>query len=171
MAIKTQGGVCDEKLYNEHFKRHAKDLHNFLHYKYGAENNPGDLVQEAFLKLWDNCHKVEEEKARSFLFTVATNKMLNELSKKQTVLRYSQEKPKSQTSESPEYVMEEKEYMDKLQNALESLTEQQRVTFLLNRIEGKKHKEIAEMLGISRKAVEKRIYTALDILRKKVGDI
>ncbi|MCG8320313.1 MAG: sigma-70 family RNA polymerase sigma factor [Cytophagales bacterium] len=171
MAIKTQGGVCDEKLYNELFKRHAKDLHNFLHYKYGAENNPGDLVQEAFLKLWDNCHKVEEEKARSFLFTVATNKMLNELSKKQTVLRYSQEKPKSQTSESPEYVMEEKEYMDKLQNALESLTEQQRVTFLLNRIEGKKHKEIAEMLGISRKAVEKRIYTALDILRKKVGDI
>lgn len=171
MAIKTQGGVCDEKLYNELFKRHAKDLHNFLHYKYGAENNPGDLVQEAFLKLWDNCHKVEEEKARSFLFTVANNKMLNELSKKQTVLRYSQEKPKSQTSESPEYVMEEKEYMDKLQNALESLTEQQRVTFLLNRIEGKKHKEIAEMLGISRKAVEKRIYTALDILRKKVGDI
>ena len=171
MAIKTQGGVCDEKLYNELFKRHAKDLHNFLHYKYGAENNPGDLVQEAFLKLWDNCHKVEEEKARSFLFTVANNKMLNELSKKQTVLRYSQEKLKSQTSESPEYVMEEKEYMDKLQNELESLTEQQRVTFLLNRIEGKKHKEIAEMLGISRKAVEKRIYTALDILRKKVGDI
>ena len=171
MTIKLPAGVCDENLYNDIFKRHAKDLHNFLYYKYGAENNPGDLVQEAFLKLWDNCHKVEEEKARSYLFTVANNKMLNELSKKQTVLKYSQSKPKSQTHESPEYVMEEKEYMDKLQNALESLTEEQRVTFLLNRIDGKKHKEIAEMLGISRKAVEKRIYTALNILRQKVGKI
>ena len=171
MEMKSDGGVCDEKLYNELFKRHAKDLHNFLYYKYGAENNPGDLVQEAFLKLWNNCHKVEQEKVRSYLFTVANNQMLNELSKKKTVLKYSLEKPKSHTSESPEYVLEEKEYMDKLQNALESLSEQQRVTFLLNRVEGKKHKEIAEMLGISRKAVEKRIYTALGILKEKVGKI
>ena len=171
MTMKPLGGVCDEKLYNELFKRHAKDLHNFLYYKFGAENNPGDLVQEAFLKLWDNCHKVEEEKARSFLFTVANNQMLNELAKKKTVLNYSREKPKSHTSESPEYVMEESEYMDKLQNALQSLTEPQRVTFLLNRVDGKKHKEIADMLGISRKTVEKRIYTALNILREKVGKI
>lgn len=171
MTMKPLGGVCDEKLYNELFKRHAKDLHNFLYYKFGAENNPGDLVQEAFLKLWDNCHKVEEEKARSFLFTVANNQMLNELAKKKTVLNYSREKPKSHTSESPQYVMEESEYMDKLQNALQSLTEPQRVTFLLNRVDGKKHKEIADMLGISRKTVEKRIYTALNILREKVGKI
>ena len=171
MTMKPLGGVCDEKLYNELFKRHAKDLHNFLYYKFGAENNPGDLVQEAFLKLWDNCHKVVEEKARSFLFTVANNQMLNELAKKKTVLNYSREKPKSHTSESPQYVMEESEYMDKLQNALQSLTEPQRVTFLLNRVDGKKHKEIADMLGISRKTVEKRIYTALNILREKVGKI
>ena len=110
------------------------------------------------------------EKARSFLFTVANNSMLNELAKKKTVLAYNQQKVKSSTSESPQYVMEEKEYMNRLQNAIESLTEEQRVTFMLNRIEGKKHKEIAEMLGISRRAVEKRIYTALGILRKKVGE-
>ncbi len=51
---------------------------------------------------------------------------------------------------------------------MEELTEEQRVTFLLNRIEGKKHKEIAEMLGISQKAVEKRIYTAFKIIKEKV---
>jgi RNA polymerase sigma-70 factor (ECF subfamily) len=58
-----------------------------------------------------------------------------------------------------------------LQAAIAGLTEEQRAAFLLNRIEGKKHKEIAEMLGISQKAVEKRIYTALDILTEKVGKI
>ncbi len=171
MMSKSGENVCEESVYNELFVAYSKDLHDFLYYKYGEENNPKDLVQEAFLKLWHNCHKVSFEKAKSFLFTVANNQMLNELSKKKTVLNYSQQKPKSHTSESPEYLMEENEYMERLQKAIENLSEEQRVTFLLNRIEGKKHQEIADMLGISRKAVEKRIYTALDKLRKQIGDI
>lgn len=123
------------------------------------------------MKLWENCYKVVFGKVRSFLFTVANNQILNEFSKKKTILTYAQQKPKQHTIESPEYIMEEKEYMNRLQSAIENLTEEQRVTFMLNRIEGKKHKEIAEMLGISRKAVEKRIYTALKKLRDQVGNI
>ena len=171
MAERIIDNVREETLFNELFRKHSKDLHDFLYYKYGKENNPKDHVQEAFLKLWDNCHKVTLQKVRSFLFTVANNQMLNELSKKKTVLTYAKEKPKSHTHESPEYIFEEHEYMERLQHAIENLTEDQRVTFLLNRIEGKKHQEIAEMLGISRKAVEKRIYTALNKLREQIGDI
>ena len=171
MELNRSDNICEESVFDELFRTHSKDLHDFLYYKYGQDNNPGDLVQEAFLKLWDNCHKITFEKARSFLFTVANNQMLNELSKKKTVLNYASQKPKSHTMESPEYVMEENEYMDRLQNAIESLTEEQRTAFLLNRIEDKKHKEIAEMLGISRKAVEKRIYKALDKIREQIGDI
>ena len=61
--------------------------------------------------------------------------------------------------------------MQKYQTALENLTNGQREAFLLNRIEGKKHKEIAELLGISSKAVEKRIYSALKRLRKDIEGI
>ena len=171
MEERNIDSVCEESLFNELFKLHSKDLHNFLYYKFGKENNPKDLVQEAFIKLWNNCHKVTLEKAKSFLFTVANNQMLNELSKKKTVLSYAQQKPKGHTIETPQYLMEENEYMTRLQGAIESLTEDQRVTFMLNRIEGKKHQEIAEMLGISRKAVEKRIYTALKKLKDQVGNI
>jgi len=171
MELNRSDNICEESVFDELFRTHSKDLHDFLYYKYGQDNNPGDLVQEAFLKLWDNCHKITFEKARSFLFTVANNQMLNELSKKKTVLNYAREKPKSHTLESPEYIMEKNEYMDRLQDAIENLTEEQRTAFLLNRIEGKKHKEIAEMLGISRKAVEKRIYKALDKIREQIGDI
>lgn len=171
MELSRNDNICEDSVFDELFRTHSKDLHDFLYYKYGQDNNPGDLVQEAFIKLWDNCHKITFEKARSFLFTVANNQMLNELSKKKTALNYASQKPKEYTMESPEYVMEENEYMDQLQSAIESLTEEQRTAFLLNRIEGKKHKEIAEMLGISRKAVEKRIYKALDKIREKIGDI
>ncbi|MFA8433102.1 MAG: RNA polymerase sigma factor [Marinifilaceae bacterium] len=160
--------ICKEKVFNGIFKSHAKDLHDFLYYKYGAGNNPQDIVQAAFEKLWKNCKNVLPEKAKSFLYTVANNEMLNSISRKKTVLNYSLQKPKDYTVETPEFLLEEKEYHDRLQKAIEELSEEQRVTFLLNRIEGKKHQEIADMLGISRKAVEKRIYTTLRILREKV---
>lgn len=171
MRSDLSDNICEESTFEALFKAHAKDLHDFLYYKYGSSNNPADLVQEAFAKLWDNCKKVTFEKAKSFLFTVASNQMLNELSKKKTALNYAQQKPKGHTIESPQYLLEEDEYMKRLQRAIEELTEEQRVAFLLNRIEGKKHKEIAEMLGISVKAVEKRIYKALDKLRKQVGKL
>lgn len=164
----NKNNVCNEVVFNELFKSHSKELHDFLYYKYGAHTNPGDIVQAAFGKLWENCEKILPAKARSFLFTVANNNMLNSLSRKKTALNYSLQKKKDYTEESPEYLLEEKEYHDRLKKALEELTEDQRVTFLLNRVEGKKHQEIADMMGISRKAVEKRIYTALKILREKV---
>jgi RNA polymerase sigma-70 factor (ECF subfamily) len=164
--------ICTEESFNEIFRLHSRELHDFLYYKYGMDNNPKDLVQEAFIKLWDNCHKILPGKARSFLFTVANRLMLNELSRKKTALNYSsKENLKDHNSESPEYLMEEKEYMEKLKTGIENLTEEQRTAFLLNRIEGKRHQEIAEMLGISRKAVEKRIYTALRKLKEQVGII
>lgn len=161
--------VCQEKVFNELFKTHSRDLYNFLYYKYGEENNPADLVQEAFIKLWDNCQKVLPEKARAFLFTVANNQMLNDLARKKTVLKYHLESRETVSFQSPEFVLEETEYMERLQRAISELTEEQRVTFLLSRIEGKKHREIAEMLGISQKAVEKRIYTAVAMITQKVG--
>ena len=171
MSRAKKQSVCEDVLFQELFKTHSRDLYKFLYYKFGEENNPQDLVQEAFIKLWNNCDKVPPEKARSFLFTVANNQMLNELAKKKTVIKYQREKPKAYTNETPEFMFEENEYMNRLQTAIEGLSEPQRVAFLLNRIEGKKHEEIAEMLGISRKAVEKRIYAALASLREKIGEI
>ena len=86
-------------------------------------------------------------------------------------MRHQQTKPKNYTHENPEYVLEESEFMQKYERALAKLSEAQRVAFLMNRTEGKRHKEIAEILGISRKAVEKRIYGALEKLRKEIDGI
>ncbi|WP_299216008.1 sigma-70 family RNA polymerase sigma factor [uncultured Aquimarina sp.] len=163
--------VCEERLFSQLFAKHSKNLHDFIYYKYGEHINPKDQVQEAFIKLWDNCNKVSLEKAKSFLFTVANNLSLNQIKHDKVKLRYQQTETNDRTNESPHFVLEEKEYLQKYQTALAKLTEAQRVTFLMNRIEGKKHKEIADLLGISRKAVEKRIYGALEKLRKDIEGI
>ncbi|MBL7842855.1 MAG: RNA polymerase sigma factor [Cyclobacteriaceae bacterium] len=161
--------VCDDSVFRKIFETYSRDLYNFLYYKYGSENNPEDLMQEAFARLWANCSKVSPEKAKSFLFTVANNQMLNDLARKKTVLNYQKEHTDVPTDVSPHYVLEETEYMERLKQALEDLPEDQRVTFMMNRAEGLKHREIAERLGISQKAVEKRIYKAVERLQEKLG--
>lgn len=171
MTKNIQDNICNESLFSKLFEKHSKDLYNFLYYKFGEKLNPQDKVQEAFIKLWENCGKIVPNKAKSFLFTVANNLMLNEVAHQKVVLKFQQTKPKSSTNETPEFLMEENEYMIRLQAAISKLTEAQRVAFLLNRIEGKKHKEIAEILDISTKAVEKRIYGALKQLREDIEGI
>jgi len=163
--------ICDEQLFSKAFKSYSKDLHDFLYYKFGSHINPKDKVQEAFIKLWEKCKDVSPSKAKSFLFTVANNLTLNDLAHQKVVLKFQETKPKSSTNENPQFLLEENEYLQKLQHAISNLTEAQRVAFLLNRIEGKKHKEIAEILNISTKAVEKRIYGALKQLRKEIDGI
>jgi len=163
--------ICNESIFSSVFNKYSKDLHDFLYYKFGESFNPKDKVQEAFIKLWQNCSKVSPNKAKSFLFTVANNLMLNEAAHQKVVLAYQKVAPKHYTNESPEFLMQENEYMQKLQKAISNLTEAQRSAFLLNRIEGKKHKEIAALLDISTKAVEKRIYGALKKLREDIDGI
>lgn len=171
MSKQLHDNTCNEALFSKLFTKYAKDLHSFLYYKFGDHFNPKDKVQEAFIKLWENCSKVSPDKAKSYLYTVANNLMLNEAAHQKVVLKYKQHKPKEHTNESPEFLMQENEYMQKLQNAIANLTEAERVAFLLNRVEGKRHKEIAALLDIGTKAVEKRIYSALKKLRKEIDGL
>jgi len=163
--------VCNERVFATIHKRVAKDLHDFIYYKYGEGYNPKDKVQEAFLKLWENCGKIVPDKARAFLFSVANNTTLNEIKHEKVKLKYVQSSNSEVNNENPQFILEEAEYLKKYQHALSKLTEEKRVAFLLNRVEGKKHKEIAQLLNISKKAVEKRIYSALKELRKEIDEI
>lgn len=163
--------ICNEKSFAVFFKKHAQDLHQFLHYRYGDSLNPQDKVQDAFIKLWQHCKKVPPEKAKSFLYTTANNLMLNEVKHHKVVLKYNLEKPQNHIFENPHFILEEKEYMKRLQKAIKTLTEAERVAFMLNKTEGKRYKEIAALLDISVSAVEKRIYSALSKLRKEIKEL
>lgn len=163
--------VCDESVYDQLYREHAEKICYYLYYKYGDMEKAQDIVQDSFAKLWMNCSKIIFGAAKSFLYKIANNASINEAIHQKTVLKYKSTPQKTYTNESPEFQMEEKEFMDKLNQAISGLKEGQREVFLLNRIEKKTYKEIAEMLGISVKAVEKRMHLALVTLRKKIGKI
>ena len=151
----SKNNVCEEKTFESVFNHHAKTLRNFIYFKCGNSDQADDLVQDAFVKLWNNCAKVPFEKAKSYLYTIANNAFLNEVAHEKVKLKYRQHSSAAVNNENPDFVLREKEF-------------KQREVFLLNRIEKKKYKEIAEMLDISVKAVEKRMHGALVSLRKEI---
>jgi len=163
--------VCEEQVFNTIFKSNSKTIFNYIYYKYGNEEKAYDAVQEAFVKLWENCAKVAPDKAKAFVYKVANNLYLNVLKAEKVRLKYAEKATKDRNQESPEFLLEEKEFKHKLDRALDSLPENQRTVFLLNRIDGKKYAEIAEMEGVSVKAIEKRMHLALKTLRAQIDGI
>ena len=164
--------ICKPKIFEKAYNTHAKDLRNFMYYKCGDMDMAEDFVQDAFVKLWQNCAKVLWKKTKSFLFTVANNLFLNTISHKKVVLAHHKLTAKTNsTNETPEFILEEQEFLKKLQKAIADLPEKQREVFLLNRIDKKKYREIAELLEVSMKTVEKRMSDALRVLRSKIKEI
>lgn len=159
-------GVCKEETFKQVFAQHARNLRDFLYYKTRNLDQAEDLVQEAFVALWENCSKVTAEKARSFLMTVANNKFLNQAEHKKVVLRFENMGHTQRSDVDPQFLMEEEEFRKRLQEAISNLPEDQRVVFLMNRVNKKKYREIAEELGVSIKTVEKRMHKALKALRE-----
>ena len=164
--------LCEESYFNSFYLEHIQHASNFAYYKCGDKDNALDLVQDAFSKIWENCSKIDFTKAKTYLFTTVNNLFLNKVKHNKVVLEYAKAAPYMDiTNESPEYLLEEEEFKHKLEKTISLLTDAQREVFLLNRIDGKKYREIAEMLGVSQKAVEKRMSAALKTLREHIENI
>ncbi len=134
-----------------------------------------DLVQDAFLKLWENTEDlVSIESPLDYLFQAVRNNCLNnkrhvaightvkeELSHKLNTL----EKAAYLGIHDPLYSLFEKELEQKVEELIRSMPDKCRRVFIMSRREYLKNKQIAEQLDISEKMVEKHISKALSILR------
>ena len=160
--------ICFPKVFESIFKEYAKDLRAFVFFKTKDLATSEDIVQEAFLKLWNNCGNVDYNKVKSYLYTVCRNIFLNKVKHDNIVLKHSTSITKQEDNESPEFVLLEKEFHDKLVKAIEDLPVKQKQVFKMSRLEKKKYSEIALELNLSIKAVEKRMHLALKTLREKI---
>jgi RNA polymerase sigma-70 factor (family 1) len=169
--MNKENNTCEESVFDKIYREISPSLRNFAFFKCGDNAQSYDLVQEAFIRLWENCKKVPPSKAKSFLYTVTNNLFLNTVAHQKVVFKYAEGVSEKINKQTPQFVLEEKEYEARLQTAIANLTEVQRTAFLMSRVEGKKYREIAEILEISEKAAGKRIHDALEELRKSIEKI
>lgn len=169
---KENNNLCEESYFSEFYIKNVQSATNFAYYKSGDSDAALDIVQDAFAKIWENCSQIDYTKVKTYLFTTVTNLFLNTVKHQKVVMAFAKDTPAlDKTNQSPEYLLEEEEFKIKLQNAIASLSEAQREVFLMNRIDGKKYREIADELGISQKAVEKRMSGALKTLKEQIENI
>lgn len=144
-------------------------VRNYLYYLSGSIELSEDLVQDVFMKLWEKQDSVKQESIKPFLFTIARNLYFNTYKRKQIDIRFVNSLSMNSNPESPEFILVQKEFDQKLQRAISNLPERCRTFYLLNRIDEMKYADIATSFGVSVKAVEKQISKALKLLAESVG--
>lgn len=164
--------TCHPSTFRDLFFRFAAPLRHFVFFRSGDWAGAEDAVQESFLRLWKNCRAVPPDKAKSYLYTVANHLFLDDTRRQQVAFKFMQYAGNAVPAGGPaaDQELESKELQDKLEMALAQLSEGQRSVFLMNRVDNMTYAEIAERLGLSVKAVEKRMHGALVALRQCFGE-
>ncbi|KAA1245808.1 RNA polymerase sigma factor [Aquimarina sp. RZ0] len=160
-----------EQEYTSIFNKYSDALCFYLYKRFGDYEKSQDIVQETFIKLWNNRHNISYKTVKGYLFVVAKNTFINSI-KSSNIRNHHKNYIATQalsSVESPEYIMEEKEFLYTLKTAIAALPEKQRVVFMMNRFEDKTYKQVAKVLEVSVKTVEKRMQSALIALADSTG--
>ncbi|MBO9565352.1 MAG: RNA polymerase sigma-70 factor [Niastella sp.] len=166
-------GKGDEIAFQQVFRHYTPRLHPFIFKVVKSEPVAEGIVQQVFLKLWENRVQVASKSDPSaWLFTVAAHLSFNYLKKMSVQQRYIDyvKRTMEEGANTPEAekILSSKENQGVLYRAIEQLPPQRQYIFKLSRIEGLTHKEIAEKLQISPITVKNQLVAALDFLRKQL---
>ena len=150
------------------FRNYFQPVRNYVYYKTGDMDLADDVVQDTFLKFWEKRREIRPGTARALLYTIAGNLTVNRMEHQKVVFQFANRFMQHPVAHAPDFELELKEFDRRLQLALAGLPEINRVVFLMNRIDGMTYKEIAETIGVTVKAVEKRMKKALDYLAERI---
>lgn len=139
-----------------------------------------DLVQEAFLILWEKQNKeVTIVSPKAYLFQAVRNSCLNH--QRHLKIKYSVEEQLANKinsieksvyfeNDDPLHSLLELELNEKIEETIKTMPEKCQKVYKMSRQDFLKNKQIATKLGISVKMVEKHISKALQILRSGLSD-
>ncbi len=163
----------DEKIFEQVFKTHFKNLHAYAFTILKDEMVAEELVQNVFYKIWERPKKLSiNGSIAAYLYRAVHNESLNHLKHLKVRSKYqlhAVHQMKNESDSASKKILF-KELESKLYRALQELPEQCRTIFQLSRFEELKYREIADRLNISPKTVENQMGKALKLLRMKLID-
>ncbi|NOY96551.1 MAG: RNA polymerase sigma-70 factor [Chlorobi bacterium] len=158
----------DHESFEKIFNLYSKSMFRFSLRYLGSKEAAEDVVQEVFLKIWNNRKEIKLGTSfKSYLFTITLNsirKHFNKLSRSNELkhdILYDFSNNKPIFDDHPGY----QELLDKLDDLIKQMPEKRKEAFVKKKIEGKSLKEISEELGISTKTVEYHITEAMKFLK------
>jgi len=152
------------------FDTHYKKLYNYAFKILNEITDSEELVQETFIKLWENFENVNESERsiESFLIVTLKNKIIDNYRKNQTREKHNNLYMLSTGIETE--IDKEWELLQQIENVYTSLEQKTLDIFKLSRDEGLTYKEISTQKNISIKTVELHISKALKVFRKRLKE-
>lgn len=140
-----------------------------------------DIAQEVFIEVFRSIHKFRADaKISTWLYRISVNRSLNFIrdNKKTKWFQSFEDKVESNIrqfkklnnaqSDQPEFEMENKERGIILQEAINSLPENQKIAFSLSKYEELSYQEISEIMDLSISSIESLLHRAKKNLQKKL---
>jgi RNA polymerase sigma-70 factor (ECF subfamily) len=154
------------EIVNRHSKRFYNIAYRFIFNKDDAE----DIVQEAFIKLWEkrlNWNPNKEAKFTTWFYKVVLNLCIDHNRKKKPE-PLSEQMPLVDKQQGHEALIQEKQKQVMLERFIQELPERQQMALNLCFYEGISNQEAAEMIGVNLKALQSLIMRAKMTLKEKV---
>ena len=160
------------KIFDYFFERYYQGLCVYAFKLVRSEPASKDIVQDFFLRLWENRRIIEVHSSiKSYFIQSIHNRCMDYLSFHHVRTAYYQNKLLLHNEdELIEYPLLDFELKRQIDLAISLLPEDIRTTFILSRFDGLNYQRIADQQNISVKTVEYRISKALSILRKALED-
>jgi RNA polymerase sigma factor (sigma-70 family) len=165
LASRAQSG--DEAAFNALMRRHKTWLYNFVRRYVGGSEDAYDILQDSFVAAWRNLASYDPARPfKTWIRQIALNKCRDNGRKMALRRLFSGAMPTSDVAASterwanPGSQLETTRALQQLSAAISALPRGLKEPLLLTAIEGLSHQETSQMLGISPKAVETRIYRA-----------
>jgi len=151
-------------------KRYQRPVYGFIRRQVGDQALAEELFQETFLKVYDRIDSCNRPEAfKSWTFSIAANLCRNQARRRQ-VRRGEEPTEQINGHASPEPGPEDAainaQTRERIEAALDELTETQREVFLLYQYTRLSYDEIAEVLDVPVGTVKSRMNTALTRLRE-----
>ena len=162
-------GDSNQQAFTELYKRYHIGIYNFQLAIIKIPSISQDITQEVFAKIWEARKRIQIHTSfAAYIFRISRNSSIDFLKKIATERKLHDEiviHRNSFSTDSTNLYLKAKEYRYLYNQAIDSLSIQQRSVFLLCKEEGKAYEEVALLLGISRHTVKEHMTNSLRKLR------
>lgn len=162
----------NEEAFSKIFYRYQSLLFDFAYKRIHDKDEAKDIVQEIFVRLWNNRADLEIRiSLRSYLYRAVLNEMLNALRHKVIQEEYvnSLQEMINLDTRQADYHIRETDMERLIETEIAALPPKMREVFEMRKKEYFTNKEIAGKLGISEQTVETHMKRALRVLRVRLG--
>lgn len=166
--LKEGDPISFEILFQQYYVR----FHNFVRNLIKDTQSAEDIVQNVFMKVWINRSQLRPDQSiHNWIYVLTKHEVLNHIRDRKIYLQVEKLLiPDSSQFSAVEDMLQIRELDSRVREFVASMPEQRRRVFMMSRYRGLGNKEIAQMLGLSVRTVDRHINLALTSLRKEFLD-